>query len=223
MNIFKKSFVVIFFSVIIFSFVLYFSAKNFSEQGAYIETKGLSEKIVKSDTAIWSINFQVKSNNVDTMYSEIEKNILDIKTFLTEEGFDKKEISIAPLDIYQDTYGQARFRYNSTVRMSVYTEKVDLVKSTSEKIRALIKKGIIMTNNYINFSFSDLNSIKSEMISESTRNAKKSAEDFAKNSGTEIGKLVRGRQGVFSITEKDPGSPEYKKVRVVSTLRFLLK
>jgi hypothetical protein len=27
----------------------------------------------------------------------------------------------------------------------------------------------------------------------------------------------------FDITDKDPGSPEYKKIRVVSTLRFLLK
>jgi len=35
--------------------------------------------------------------------------------------------------------------------------------------------------------------------------------------------VSRGNQGVFDITDKDPGSPEYKKIRVVSTLRFLLK
>jgi hypothetical protein len=39
------------------------------------------EKIVKADTAIWSLNFEVKSNNIDSLYSDIEKNIVAIKAF----------------------------------------------------------------------------------------------------------------------------------------------
>ena len=83
-----------------------------------------------------------------------------------------------------------------------------LVKKSSSKTRQLLSKGIIMNQNNIDYNFSDLNSIKPEMIAEATKNAKKSADQFAKNAGTSIGKLVRANQGVFSINQKDPASPE---------------
>ena len=54
------------------------------------------------------------------------------------------------------------------------------------------------------------------------KNAKDTAAQFAKESSSRLGGVARGNQGVFDITDKDPGSPEFKKIRVVSTLRFLL-
>lgn len=210
-------------AVFIFSIIFLISARSFSDQGAYVEVKGLSEKIVKADVAIWTLNFEVKSNDIDALYSDIEKNTNAIKSFLIEKGFEDIEINIAPINIYQDTYKDAAFRYNSTNQMSVYTDKVDLVKATSKETLALVKRGVTLSQNSINFEFSDINSVKPEMLSESIKNAKDTAKNFAKESGASLGAVTRGNQGVFDISEKDPGSPEYKKIRVVSTLRFLLK
>ncbi len=210
-------------ALIIFSAVFFLSAHDFSNQGSFVEVKGLSEKIVKADTAIWSLNFEVKSNNVDTLYADIEKNLTAVQAFLIEKGFEASEINIAPVNIYQDTYKDALFRYNSTTQLSVYTKKVDLVKSASKDTLLLVKRGVAMNQNSIVFQFSDINSIKPEMLGEAIKNARETAEQFAKDSGSSIGGISRGNQGVFDITDKDPGSPEYKKVRVVSTLRFLLK
>jgi uncharacterized protein len=207
---------------ILISGALFISAQSFSKQGSYVEVKGLSERIVKADTAIWSMGFEVKSNDVDTLYADIEKNINTIKTFLKEKGFEDSEINIAPVNIYQDTYRDASFRYNSNNNISVYTKKVDLAKSISNETLLLVKKGVVLSNNYISFEFSDLNSIKPEMLSEAIKNAKDTAVNFANNSGSSVGSVSRGNQGVFDITDKDPGSPEYKKIRLVSTLRFLL-
>jgi hypothetical protein len=61
------------------------------------------------------------------------------------------------------------------------------------------------------------------MLAEAIKNARSTASQFAKNSGSSVGSVTRGNQGVFEIEDKDPGSPEYKKIRLVSTLRFLLK
>lgn len=210
-------------ALIVFSVVFFLSSHDFSNQGSYVEVKGLSEKIVKADTAIWSLNFDVKSNNVDTLYSDIEKNLLAVKSFLKEKGFEDSEINVAPVNIYQDTYRDALFRYNSTTQLSVYTTKVDLVKSASKETLLLVKKGVAMNQNSVDFRFSDINSIKPEMLSEAIKNARETATQFATDSGSSIGGISRGNQGVFDITDKDPGSPEYKKIRVVSTLRFLLK
>ncbi len=209
--------------LLVFSLLFFAAAGNFSEQGRFVEVKGLSERIVKADTAIWSINFEVKSNNVDSLYADIDKNVTTIKSFLKEKGFEESEINVAPVNIYQDTYREALFRYNSNTQLSVYTKKVDLVKSVSKNTLELVKKGIVMNQNSISFEFSDINSIKPEMLAEAIKNAKTSAQQFAEASGSDIGGISRGNQGVFDITDKDPGSPEYKKIRVVSSLRFLLK
>jgi len=210
-------------ALFIFSLVFFFSARSFSEQGSFVEVKGLSERIVKADTAIWSLNFEVKSNNVDMLYADIEKNLNTIKSFMKQKGFDESEINVAPVNIYQDTYRDALFRYNSTTQLSLYTKKVDLVKSASKDTLIFVKAGIAMNQNSINFQFSDINSIKPEMLGEAIKNARESAEQFAKDSGSSIGGISRGNQGVIDISDKDPGSPEYKKIRLVSTLRFLLK
>ncbi len=210
-------------ALILFSVAFFLSAQNFSKQGAFVEVKGLSERIVKADVAIWSINFEVKSNNIDLLYSDIEKNINTIKGFLLEKGFEASEINVAPVNIYQDTYRDALFRYNSTTQLSVYTKKVDQVRSASKDTLLLVKRGVTLNQNSIEFQFSDINSIKPEMLAEAIKNARVSAEQFAKESGSRLGSISRGNQGVFDISEKDPGSPEYKKIRVVSSLRFLLK
>lgn len=223
----NNKFIFIGLAIIVFSLLIsvafFISAKDFSKQGSYVEVKGLSEKIVKADTAIWSMSFEVKSNNIDTLYSDIEKNITTIKTFLTEKGFEASEINVAPVNIYQETYKDAAFRYNSMNQVSVYTKKVDLAKSTSNETLLLVKRGVVLNQNNISFEFSDLNSIKPEMLAEAIKNARDTASQFANNSGSLVGSVTRGNQGVFDITDKDPGSPEYKKIRLVSTLRFLLK
>lgn len=213
---------IIIFSVL-FSLAFFISAEDFSKQGSYVEVKGLSEKIVKADTAIWSLSFDIKSNNIDSLYADTERDLGIIKQFLIEKGFEASEINTAPVNIYQDTYKDAVFRYNSTNQVSVYTKKVDLVKSASNDTLLLVKKGVVLNQNTLSFEFSDLNSIKPEMLAEAIKNAKDTAKQFASNSGSSIGSVTRGNQGVFDITDKDPSSPEYKKIRLVSTLRFLLK
>lgn len=209
---------------LIISITLFVSAGDFSKQGSYIEVKGLSERIVKADTAIWTMSFEVKSNDVDSLYSGIDKNLTTIKTFLKEKGFEDSEINVAPINnIYQDTYREAAFRYNATNQISVYTKKVDLVKKISNDSLFLIKKDVVLSQNTVSFEFSELNNIKPEMLEEAIKNAKDTAAQFAKNAGSSVGSVTRGNQGVFEIEDKDPGSPEYKKIRLVSTLRFLIK
>ena len=209
--------------LLVFSAAFFFGARGFSDQGSYVEVKGLSERIVKADVAIWSLNFEVKSNDIDTLYAEIAKNTEAIKSFLKTKGFEESEINVAPVNIYQDTYREALFRYNSNTQLSVYTDKVDLVRSASKDTLLLVKQGVTLNQNSIEFEFSDINSIKPQMLAEAIKNAKASAEQFANEAGSGLGKITRGNQGVFDISDKDPGSPEYKKIRVVSTLRFLLK
>ncbi|MDI9355037.1 MAG: hypothetical protein QM532_02360 [Cyanobium sp. MAG06] len=90
----------------------------------------------------------------------------------------------------------------------------------------LLEKGVLITTDYgqgILFEYSNINDIKSELLSVAIFNAEKSARQFADNAGVMLNKLANANQGQIDITDKDPGSPEYKKLRLVGTFRYLIK
>lgn len=215
--------IIISLGIVVVGIIIFFAAGNFSGQGKYVEVKGLSEQIVKADQGVWSMSVDIKSNDVDDLYTQITRNTEAISSFLLEQGFESSEINSAPVNVYQDTYREALYRYNASLHMSVYTDKVDLLREASQETAPLIKEGIVFNSSYVNFEFTNLNDIKPAMLAEAIGNARTSAQQFADDAGTRLGAMSRADQGVFSITEKDPGSPEYKKVRVVSSVRYLLK
>jgi hypothetical protein len=61
------------------------------------------------------------------------------------------------------------------------------------------------------------------MIEEATKNARQVAEKFAKDSNSEVGKIMDAQQGLFSIYDRDENTPYIKTVRVVSTLEYQLR
>ena len=169
------------------------------------------------------MTFEIKSNDVNDLYNQVTKTTNNITKFLTSKGFEEKEINSAPANVYQDTYSEARFRYNANLTMSVYTDKIDLLRESSQQTASLLQQGIVFNSNYVEFQFTDINSVKPAMLAEAIKNARTSAQQFADDAGARLGAMARADQGVISITDKDPGSPEYKKIRVVSTVRYLLK
>jgi len=46
------------------------------------------------------------------------------------------------------------------------------------------------------------------MLAEAIKNARDTTAQFAKESGSKLGSVSRGNQGVFDISDKDPGSPQ---------------
>jgi hypothetical protein len=102
----------------------------------------------------------------------------------------------------------------------------------------LLQKGIVLGGNPgqgLTYKFTGLNSIKPDMITEATRNARAAADRFASDSGSRVGSIRQANQGVFSIMPADQGSdtgePGYgaadssimKTVRVVTSVEYYLE
>lgn len=213
---------------------LYYYKTNFDMRT--VKVKGLAEKDVKADLAVWNIRFQSADNILNVAKKEIEKQEKTIRAFLAEKGFTADEIIVQGLnmqDAYADSYRDrnsipARYTLNQT--LTVRTNKVDLVNLAYPEIGDLVSNGVTFNSygNGVSYLFTELNSIKPAMLKEATQNARQAADEFASNSNSKVGKIRSANQGVFSILAREeiPDQSEReqinKKVRVVSTVEYYL-
>lgn len=204
---------------------------SFSDRQRTVDVKGLAEKEVDANLVTWPIMFKEVGNDLPTVYANVTATNKQIIEFLTANGIDAKEISIgAPSvqDLTTDRYNNQPLPYNYAVTsvVTVNSEKVKQVHSLINRQGELFAKGIAITTSYENrttYSFTDLNSIKPEMIAEATINARQAAKKFADDSESQLGKIKTARQGQFSIEDRDANTPYIKKVRVVTSLTYYLE
>lgn len=197
-----------------------------------VAVKGLSEREVPADVAIWPIRFTEAENDLGLLTAAIQRKNGLIVEFLRRNGFREEEITVAPPSLVDKRAqewggsGAPGFRYAGTSTVSVYTENVAAVLASREKLLELGKAGIAIAGQEydarISFLFTKLNDLKPAMVEEATRNAREVAEKFAVDSDSRLGKIRRASQGLFTIEDRDPNTPHVKKVRVVSTVEYYL-
>lgn len=196
-----------------------------------VDVKGLCEREVMADKVIWPISFKIMGDDLQNVYNQIDQKNKIITNFLKEGGISEEEISIASpkiSDKFANEYGNndRLYRYVTTNVITVCTDKVETVLSLMSKQAQLIKQGITLSSdnweNPTEFKFEGLNDLKPEMVEEATKNARQTAEKFAKDSESELGKIKRASQGSFSIENRDSNTPHIKRVRVVSSITYYL-
>lgn len=207
------------------------SAIRFKEYERVVTVKGLAEREVPADIAVWPIRFAVASNDLAELYATLQANTAQIVSYLQASGFGADEITTAPplvTDKYAQEYGgqEINMRYTAQQVITVYSDKIDAVRASQSNLAELGKKGIALGGNEYNqktqFLFTGLNDIKPAMIEEATRNARSVAEQFAADAKSRVGKLKSANQGQFTIEDRDSNTPYLKKVRVVSTVDYYL-
>ena len=68
-----------------------------------------------------------------------------------------------------------------------------------------------------------INAIKPAMIEEATVNARRAAEQFAKDSNSQVGTIRHATQGAVEVNDRDSSSPHRKIVRIVTTVDYFLQ
>ncbi|MBQ2101006.1 MAG: SIMPL domain-containing protein, partial [Lachnospiraceae bacterium] len=208
---------------------------KFKEMDRTVTAKGLCEKEVKADKVTWPLKFKELGNDPAELYDRIESNTQTVVSFLKANGLSDDEISIAPPAMVDQqanmSYSseQVRYRYKANCVVTVVSKNVDLVRKIVSNQAKLMRQGVtIVSNEYdetsnVTYEFTGLNDIKPEMIAEATKNARKTAEQFASDSNSELGKIKTADQGQFSINDRDQNTPWLKNIRVVTTVVYYLK
>ena len=218
--------------IVVFGSFMQNSLARFVNKERVVTVKGLSEREMPADKVTWPLVFKELGNDPAEIYRSIERKNQVLVSFLHEQGLGTDEVMLNAPDIkdrFADSWSQEQItnRYVATSVIIVTSNKVELVRSIMQKQAQLMKMGIaLITEDYgkntVKYEFTRLNEIKPEMVEESTKNARATAEKFAEDSDSELGKIRRATQGQFSITDRDNNTPHIKNIRVVSTIEYYI-
>ncbi len=205
----------------------------------YVTVKGLSEREVQADLALWPMQFVVADDDLERAQSRMVEATGKVRAFLERGGFEPGETELQDLsvtDTRANRYGgpPAPFRYVVSTTVMVRTTQPDRLFAASQRVGELIDAGVVLSSDGPwaggpTYLFNGLNELKPAMIAEATANAREAAEQFARDSGSKLGPIRRANQGVFVILPRDqaPGVQEQRQrakiVRVVSTVEYLLE
>ena len=197
-----------------------------------VVVKGLSEREVPADIAIWPLTFQEANNDLNALFGSLQKKNGQITEFLAGHGIAKDAITVgAPnvTDRFAQSYGDTSniaYRYTANSTVTVFSTDVEAVRKAMKDVITLGKQGVALSGegyqNQTQFEFSGLSKLKPAMIEEATKNARSVAEKFAEDSESRLGKIRSAQQGQFSIENRDSTTAHIKKVRVVATIEYYL-
>lgn len=217
-------------SIVIGGFALGDGLKRAQRADRSVTVRGLAERDVTADLATWTISYSASASDLSSAQASVDQDTKQIHAFFRELGFPDDALQPTGVNVsqYKDN-GVPNF----TVRQRI-TLRTNDIKRAEDAVRRqfdLVRRGVILEEGSgMSYTFTKLNDIKPEMVAAATKDARAAAEQFAKDSGAEVGAIKNATQGYFSIDARDGDSggwgvsdSPFKKVRVVTTVNFYLR
>ena len=198
-----------------------------------VTMRGLAERNVTADLATWTISFTAQGNELSAVQAESDRDARTVAAFFAAAGFPANAVTDAGGSVNQ-YYDSNRGVNNVTVNRRVQLRTTDVMRARRTYARQfeLIRGGVaIQEGSGMQYVFTRLNDVKPQMIAQATQDARRGAEQFARDSGTAVGGIRSATQGYFSIgaragdvSEEGSGGNDspFQKVRVVTTIEFYL-
>ena len=204
-----------------------------------VSVKGLAEREVRADLAIWPLRFVATGNDLEQVRTTIGTAETAVRAFVDGAGLRQVTLEVAGLEVtdaqaqlYRS--GPAETRFVIAELLVLRSPDVEGVAALAQRVGELIGRNVVLSSEGAPSSgpvylFTGLNEAKPDMVAEATRNARASAEQFAADSDSRLGGIRRASQGVFQILARDeaPGILEQgqiaKRLRVVSTVEYFLR
>jgi len=214
---------------------------HFRSGDRFVTVKGIAEREARADLAIWPLRVVAADNDLARASAALASSVQKVRAFLTAQGIDASQLTVQDFsvsDAFANQYGggeRVGTRYVIRQTIVVRSTKPEQVLAASQRVAELVNAGVVLSSGGEygsggpTFVFSGLNALKPQMIAEATARAREAAQQFARDSKSELGGIHQANQGVFEILPRDQAqgiteeSQLVKTVRVVSTVEYLLK
>ena len=207
----------------------------------YVTVKGVAEREARADLAIWPLRLVAADDDLARAHASLQRSLAQVREFLARQGIDTVQAALQDFsvtDARANQYGpgdRAGSRYVIRQTLVVRSTKPEQVLAASQRVAELVTAGVVLSSGGEygsggpTFVFTGLNALKPKMIAEATARAREAADQFARDSHTELGGIRTASQGVFEILPRDQAqgiteeSQIVKTVRVVSTVEYFLE
>lgn len=238
-------------AIIITSLIIGSAFKNRNENQDSISVVGLGAYDFESDEIYWSGSYSAKAMLAKDAYAMIEADKEKVKSFFLSKGFQQNEFSFGGIrfeksyrmivievkgdetrteEVFDGYIATQSVSFNSRKNPALMKKIEAVVDKTSE----LINSGIEFDGGRIQYTYSDLPSLKHNLIEKGSQDAKERAQKIVSTANGHLGKLKDASMGVFQITGK--GSIEedsyggnfdtyskYKTARITVRLTYTLE
>jgi hypothetical protein len=201
-----------------------------------VTVRGVSERNVTADLATWTVDFSHQGSDFNSVQQSVDAQAKSVRAFFQRAGFRPDEITDSDVALSHD---QQRDNAGKPVgpQMLVVRRSIQLRTNNVMKARAafthqadLLRDGVELSGSNVTYTFTGLEALKPAMIGQANQGARKSAEQFARDSGAVVGRIKTASQGYFSVGPRDGedcddcsssgGSSPFQKVRVVTTIDY---
>ena len=205
--------------------------------GEKITVKGYAEQPLDSDVGVWRGNLTRRAPSVTDAYAKLDADSQRVLAFLRERVAGEADLKVGPVNMV------TQYEYNPqgamTGRVAGYqldqsfeitSHDVALIARIGREASMLLSEGVELNSWPPQFFLSSLNEVKVRLLGAATQDARLRAQQFASNSGIEVGPLRSASQGVFQITQvnstetADYGSYDTstiaKSVKAVVTIEY---
>lgn len=201
---------------------------------------GSASQEIKSDIAVWTIAYDVRSKDLKSGYAKVNADKKAIVEFLKANGLDDSDYKFTPVSSYP-VYKRLYNGYDSnevdgyrlSQNVQVTSKDVDKLTALSDNTSQLVDKNIEVSSNRVDYYVSNLDELKIKMLAEATKDAKARAQSMVQSTGGHIGVMNSAKMGVFQVVEKnstdvsDYGiyntSARDKKINAVVNATFTIK
>lgn len=197
-------------AIIISAAILANSIINRNKKSGTVDVTGLGEQNFSSDLVVWEGNFSRESLEITNAYADLEKDRKAVTDYLMGKGIPREQIIFKAVNTnpqYQQNYnnngnymGQTFLGYQLNQSIQIESKEVDKVEQISREITELLLQGVKFYSQPPRYYYTKLESLKIEMISKATEDARLRAERIAENSGSKLGQLISANMGIFQIT-----------------------
>ena len=169
-----------------------------------IAVVGAATKRFSSDIVKWRITLSRDTGLTDVAsgYARVQEDLGFLKGLLVQKGIAESDITIQPINT-MSRYGDRSGVVGYTLQQNVFviTSKIEAIEDLALNPSVLTERGAVLQNSSLEYFYSKLADIKTELLAEAAKDAQRRAEEIARSSGVGLGRVASLRAGVFQITE----------------------
>ncbi|MGG6297280.1 SIMPL domain-containing protein [Leptolyngbya sp. AN02str] len=171
---------------------------------------GSAKRPIRSDYMIWRLSVSSQEPTAQAAYRDLTRQTERVKSYLKDQNVPDDAITLSAVESYAipavDSNGRETgqtLAYRLTQRVEVRSNEIERYTQLVQQASELLNEGINFVSEPPQYLYTQLSSMRVEMVAEATKDAKARAEAIAISTGGQVGPVRSAETGVFQITSRN--------------------